>query len=248
MPITDPTDIAGLDLWLDFDDTGTLTLSGSDINQVDDKSGNANHFTPILGGVGPDYTASVLNGRGAAVWNATNTGLRNTGYQIPNPSTVFMMFMWTGMNAGLCCMLDTPATDQGINYHPVNSGSIICYATSSPFSSNTFQIDEDTPYYITVVFNGSSSLARWNGNAGFSGVDLGTGAFTASTNLGRRASAEHGFGNEPGSWCGEVIIYDSALGSTDYQDVETYLDDKWFTAAGADEIWPAKPQLNVYRM
>ncbi len=36
--ITDPTDITGLILWFDAEDSSTITLNGSDVSQWDDKS------------------------------------------------------------------------------------------------------------------------------------------------------------------------------------------------------------------
>jgi hypothetical protein len=58
-----PADISTL-LWLDASDAATVTLSGSDVTQWDDKSGNGNHVTQSTSGNRPDYdtTTNIVNG------------------------------------------------------------------------------------------------------------------------------------------------------------------------------------------
>lgn len=239
-PITDPTDITDCDVWLDFDDAGSLTVVSDEITVADDKSGNANDFIPLIGGVGPDYAPATLNGRGVALWPANNTGLRNASWVIPNPSTTFIVTMIAAMDADPMYIL----ADQShyyVSYHPVNSGSIILDAGGAVFSANTFEIDEDIPYYVTAVFDGASSRARLNGALQFTGVDVGGDTFTGQTDLGRHAPSEHGLGNAPGSYVGEVIVYDRALDDDEIIAVEQYLYDKWFTSGSVDDT--AEPSV-----
>jgi len=90
----------------------------------------------------------------------------------------------------------------------------------------------DAPLNTTIVFNGASTLSRLNGAAGITNVDVGSGGMTAPVNLGRRAASENGLGGMPGSYVGEVIVYDSAIAGANLTDVEAYLVARWFTAAG----------------
>jgi len=40
----------------------------------------------------------------------------------------------------------------------------------------------------------------------------------------------------PGSYVGEVIVYDSAIAGANLTDVEAYLVARWFTAGGGDTV------------
>jgi len=55
-----PADIA-TELWLDADDASTLTMSGSNVTQWDDKSGNARHFSQGTASLQP--TTGTVNGK-----------------------------------------------------------------------------------------------------------------------------------------------------------------------------------------
>lgn len=236
--ITDPTDITGCQVWLDFDDAGTLTLSTDEITQVDDKSGNGFDFILGVGMDGPTYTPATLNGRGVAMWNANNTGLRNDTLDILQPSTVFMiLYLADVASAQQEYILVGPSADGtlGIEYHPVNDGSILVDTGSPNYPANTFEIDEDIPYYMSFVISGHESDARVNGSVGFSGIDDGSSDITGPITLGRANGTEKGLGNIPGSYIGEVIVYSRILDVGEIEAVETYLYDKWFGTASVDE-------------
>jgi len=49
-------------LWFDAADASSVTLSGSDVSQWDDKSGNTRHATQATGGNQPDYILAEQNG------------------------------------------------------------------------------------------------------------------------------------------------------------------------------------------
>jgi hypothetical protein len=84
-----PASIAGLTLWLDASDTGTITASGGAVSQWRDKSGNGNHATQgtearqfttgsatinglnVLSGDGDD--TMVVAGLGTAILSGPNT-------------------------------------------------------------------------------------------------------------------------------------------------------------------------------
>lgn len=58
-----PTDIDGLAIWLDAYDPSTITLSGSNISQWNDKSENSNHAAQGNAVNQPIYLENGLNGR-----------------------------------------------------------------------------------------------------------------------------------------------------------------------------------------
>src|SRR4051812_34337979 len=60
-----PTDLSGLVLWLDANDSGTITKDGSNnVSQWNDKSGNSNNATSS-GSASPVYSATGLNSKPA---------------------------------------------------------------------------------------------------------------------------------------------------------------------------------------
>lgn len=56
-------------LWLDFGDGSTVTLSGSSISQIDDKSGNARHASQATSGKRLGYATASINGLNCATSN-----------------------------------------------------------------------------------------------------------------------------------------------------------------------------------
>jgi len=60
-----PSQIAGLQVWLDAADLSTITESGGAVSQVDDKSGNLNHATQGDGARQPLTGTQTIGGRNA---------------------------------------------------------------------------------------------------------------------------------------------------------------------------------------
>lgn len=56
-------------LWLDFGDASTVTLSGSSISQINDKSGNARNATQAISGKRLGYATASINGLNCATSN-----------------------------------------------------------------------------------------------------------------------------------------------------------------------------------
>lgn len=71
-----PTEIATA-LWLDAEDTSTVTLNGSTVSQWNDKSGNGRHATQATAAQQPAYETAnaVLNGKSALVWPTAGNAL-----------------------------------------------------------------------------------------------------------------------------------------------------------------------------
>ena len=56
-----PTSIPGCLMWVDATDSTTLTFSGTNVSQWNDKSGNGYNFTQPDTGRYPAYTVSGIN-------------------------------------------------------------------------------------------------------------------------------------------------------------------------------------------
>lgn len=239
---SDYTDIAGLSIYLDFDDSGTVTTSGAEITQIDDKSGNAHDLIPIVGGSGPDLNAGVLNGKDVAQWNATNTGLRIDGLGFFQPLTIFVVLNVNSSAIAyndIAYIFDSTGHGgfayHGVNWHPVNSGSIILDGGSGlSFPANTFEIDEDSDHYVTAVLDHDDGLANLDGVNQFTGVAIGNEdlhlqvPFGGGMTLGRANGDDKGLGNAPGSYVGLLLVFARHLTDDEISAVETQINATWF--------------------
>lgn len=98
-------------LWLDADDASTFTLTGSDIDQWNDKSGNARHATPP--GTKPTRNASLLNSMGGVVFASGTDPLLTTSFANP-----------TGA-AGITAVMVIRRTGQPVNFSiPLCKGAV----------------------------------------------------------------------------------------------------------------------------
>ena len=72
-----PTDISGLQLWLDANDSETITLNGSTVSQWDDKSGNDYHVTQSTASYQPTYSTAQLNGKNVVTFDGIDDHILN---------------------------------------------------------------------------------------------------------------------------------------------------------------------------
>ena len=94
---------ADLALWLDAEDTASITLNGSTVSQWDDKSGNNFNFANATASEQPAYLATGLNGK---------PSLRTDG-----DDTLFYQSSLLGQNvSGLTAAI--------VGVHPVGAGFV----------------------------------------------------------------------------------------------------------------------------
>ncbi len=74
-----PSDLSGLSLWFDAADSSTVTLSGSNVSNWDDKSGNGNHVTQGTAGNQPTLVNNVQNGLPAIRFDGTDDYMVTSG-------------------------------------------------------------------------------------------------------------------------------------------------------------------------
>lgn len=66
---------ASLALWLDADDSSTITLNGSNVAQWSDKSGNDRHATQATAANQPAYLATGFNGKPTLTWDGNDDAM-----------------------------------------------------------------------------------------------------------------------------------------------------------------------------
>ncbi len=222
-----PTNIAGLQLWLDAADTATITQAANLVSQWNDKSGNANHATQGTGVNQPTTNVRTINGRNVLDFDSSNDFLNlTTGLNSSSGQTFFVVFSNDTVTAArpLIGSNDTVA------------GPVIRTSTA-----NLFGLVRPN---VAVLLNGSPAIAtttNYIGAANYStsgidlyinGVSYGTSASsTTFTNGSTWIGGSGAVGPTPFNYhdgvIGEVIVYSGNLSNANKNLVGNYLSSKW---------------------
>jgi hypothetical protein len=229
-PMILPTQIAGCSLWLDAADATTLTLSGSNVTQWRDKSGQGNNGsntgTVSLSTFNSGQMIS-FNGDSVIQGSYTNSGTTITcfGIFVPQQSSYD--------NTRVVSFATAPGV---LDYNNIGSlGAIVLDAGRTVYTQrNSAQLTTTTTFttgaltMASLVYTGSSRQVFLNG--GGQGSDSFSGSFgTTLYGIGAYAGfnpSSYAFNKYTGL-VGEVIVYNSALSTAQRQQVEGYLAWKW---------------------
>jgi hypothetical protein len=228
-----PTDIAGLQLWLDFSDASTLfvdagitpvSADGQAIYQANDKSGNGKNLTQATAGKRPLYKTGIKNFLSCGQFiRANNTELNNTIFSQSQPMTIFAVGKYNNIE-GYQALFDSYNNVQSILYIRYISGTSdyynVAFGEVFPLypSNNNFNFN-----LHTVIVNGASSLYQINdgteqlkniGANGFSGITVGDV---------RPAYNDY---NMDGYYS-ELILYSGLLSAENITSIKIYLNNKW---------------------
>jgi len=240
-----PTDIDGCQLWLDAADSSTVTLSGSNVTQIVDKSSNAYTFTGSAGSY-PTRT-TTLNGL-PVISSSTGQYLQTTSFNQNFTTATFFAVVRPTEDI-------TPNGKSGNGYaaYGIASGTqlgdlnfVVTYANQSQTGDPSkffIEIDKqgtgfingalggaspstynpvNTPLNIGAVLSGSSNTnsAYLNGNSVNMTYNV-SGTFPLQS--GRTVRCFSGFGCD----FAETLIYGTVLTTAQRQQVEGYLAHKW---------------------
>lgn len=227
MSIVAPTDIAGCILWLDGADASSVTLSGANMTQWNDKSGNSHHATE--GTAWPVWTADPDTGFHKAVFSSSRMVIASTAALNPTAGvSLFVMCDPTGNDfygmvvgkddgawtSGWSIVIDSTA---GVGLQFQVNGTQRAIATTPPTAgrhllSGTYDKVTQTGRLDRVSVGSAANAAAITSNA--KPVILGnlSNAFAGNRWL--------------GGMC-EVIAYNTGLGTSDRDDVEQFLLSKW---------------------
>lgn len=212
MALWTPAEIA-TELWLDAQDYSTLTLSTSNVDQWDDKSGNDRH--------------AVKNSSPAPVYSATSflgapgiTASGNYLYVAPFGSGTYSIFIvtYTPSSSGSICQIGG-----GNTYFPIGQ--------SGSTSENIIRVDgSDDPAGAVVLYNGEATQSVVTRDDCHDIVAGASGCLGEYINVPVTANnITIGIG---GTWyvggpVGEVIIVDGTPSDITRKKIEGYLAHKW---------------------
>lgn len=240
--ITDPTDIAGLDLWLDASDNSTVldatdTAASDDeaVKTWQDKSPNANHAVQSTAAEQPIRRAAEVNGLDALDFDGINDSMVGTSDLTPRQTDAKTAFVVCApdVNGSLDYIFNlydangqTAGSTGGITgevAYRINQRTWISFTPCSITSANIISMTQ------AASGNLHAAVSMWLDGASVTREDGIDGAFVdrACTYVVGAAydNASDSFGFN-GRLC-EIIVYDSELSTANRQAVETYLADKW---------------------
>jgi hypothetical protein len=249
-PSTPTSPVAGYRAWYDASDTSTITRSGSNVTQWNDKSANALNLVQATSAKQPLSGTRTQNGKNMIDFDGTDDALTS------NAASSAWKFLTdaTGSTVFLTLFVDTDSS--GWTLTDVSNGSVANVAsytlykngndtgyfakgTDNPsgynwFVSNTTQIFTDNAAQNWTIVsdptNGTAAnrLKVYKNTTLDSSANAQTGTSSTSNpslplSLGGLANFSDSF---DGGIC-EVIIYNSILNSTDIATNQAYLAAKW---------------------
>jgi len=228
-----PTQIAGMQLWLDGADAATITLSGSTVTAWADKSGLGNNTTGLIG-TGTSYNNGV-------VFDGTSHFTLPDGCAPYNDASysIYIVATWTApgiieLQGGILGFGGAPYT---VSIRSDGSGPCIIdtyWNANNLITSATFNLGT-TVLYDSLYVSGGNRNAYLFGSP--SGSDTpGMREQPASGNvLGQTVYGEKMIGTIQ-----EILVYNIPHSTADRQRVEGYLANKWGIQAKLPEGHPYK--------
>jgi hypothetical protein len=232
VPFTPPS-VSGLLAWYDASDTATLTLSGSEVTQWDDKSGNDFHLTRGLGQTGPASGTRTKNGLNVVdfVNTAGGTGgkyVNDAGAMLPADGEYDIFAVWVhdnvGANFSAVAYFGT-GTEHGMRMETTTESNIVCSVGGGAQALGATRT-AGTWRQVTGELGstgGQPIVIRQDGAADNSSTLTGAPNSGSTFCIGARV----GGGRSLDGAVGEVLIYRPSLSDTDRDAVEDYLIDKW---------------------
>ena len=238
-----PSNYSGLALWLDAADRTTITFSsGSNVSAWNDKSGNGNNFSVASGAPRFNSTENAIS------FVSTNSASNDT--MISASSITF-----TTNVTSMFFVANIPTNPFNNFQYIWNIGNGTDYAWRTNFTTPPVMYPNQSPigtdstfYYIgTPVINTRNNTPTYPATGVFmiDGVySGGSGTITTRTTLSSAANIGGGFRGLTGLIY-EVLVFNTALTTTQRQEIEGYLAWKWGVHASLPTGHPYSTELVV---
>jgi hypothetical protein len=233
-----PALLPSLRAWYDVSDSSTVTLNGSSVSQINDKSGNSHHAFQTVAVDQPTYLASGINGMPAMVAEGANKNLQITaGPQLASPGVLMGVvsnvqalnggggsgayYLWLGVGAGSRAILARGAFQVASSFSPTLPAS-----GQMPVTGPSVHIGFKPDVSSQSLWVDGSSLAT--------GASTAPPTFTDWRLLNYIGGSRHSI--DP---VGEIVIA-NAYTLADQQKLEGYLAWKWGVQANLPAAHPYK--------
>jgi len=204
-----------------------MTFSGSSVTQWNDKSGNGKNTTSYAGT--PTVNASAINGRQAITLNGSSSLTGNLTGSGNTLTVCIVGIQGSGCatDGGLLCFGRPGYSDwQDSGSFTIEEGQLSgsMFSTRASLSTQRTTTGVNTPFIYILIFDGTYANTYTNGTSQTPTSSSGSFAFT-EYKIGTRA------GNTANvfwtGFIGEALVYNSALTTSERQQVEGYLAHKW---------------------
>lgn len=225
----DPTNIEGLVLWLDANDSSTITEAGAGVSAWTDKSGNGVDFAQTTDGARPAYSTGAQNGRNIVAFDVSNTEWMTAGdKELHDNTNGFSIFAAVNANASGDAIISKRDDTAGRQWYlkteecrtdeetgSSTAGNEVSYSDTS-FIGSTWAVIGMVwvPTVSTTAFlNGSS-----NGTAATPANDIGAAATQLLVGARNEGTTDYLDGD-----IGEVVAYNRAVNATEISQIQAYL-------------------------
>ena len=229
-----PTSITGLKMWFDAADATTLTLSSGSVTQWTDKSGTGNTLTPWSGQANATVSSAYQNGLNVLNFSGNSLYRSPLGSAV-YPQEVYIILAMKSVSAhnDVLGMGDTSVD----NFNSLTFGEHTAsrwHNGSSGFNRTPNCVsptNETSTSFLLINWSiaNNNFLIRRNGTQLVQTASYTYSFSTASTSIfqiGFRHTNITGSANFNG-YIGEILTYNTQLGTTDRQKVEGYLAWRW---------------------
>lgn len=228
------TSISGLKLWFDANDSTTISYSGSNIAQWNDKSGNGRNATPYLNNC--TYNATGFNGKPAIYFNSSTLQAPLPTGSFTNGATVITAYYCSGGGWGVPFTKSYSNIGDPFDIYQT-SRYISSFASGTSFNSTINVANLSTPCLFGITGNTTSWNEYVNGGSQTYTNTTTTGFNDVNSNLffigGRWDKVTNLIG-----YVAETIVYAGVLSTIDRQKVEGYLAWKWGIQANLPTTHP----------
>jgi len=224
-----PTQISGLNLWLDGADplnTSVAPANGTIISTWADKSGNSRNATSVGS---PVFNTSS----NAIVLNGSSQGFSFTYPGVHPTETGFFVVNMTTPNS-YAVFINSPISS-GRQFYDYNTQLVLGQYFIGTNATTTSTLTANSNTVLGYSLNSSNSFLYFNGTAGPTG--------TGFNNLPSESTIFVGYsgsGQFLGGTISEILIYDKVLTTSERQQVEGYLAWKWGTQVSLPLAHPYK--------
>ncbi len=247
-----PTDLSGLQLWLDADDAASITSSSGAVSQWNDKSGNARHVT-ASSTAQPATGTRTINSKNAIDFDGTTDVIKTAAriFTAPSPRTYIAVTKTDNAQPGT-------GTARMISER-FSGGALIGTKTTNQFnfihdftSTGTF-LRRSTLDNTIDITNPWVAVCTWDGNGTSTGLHLykngspepsysidtsgpgaGVNADAAALSIGAGVD-NAGLTTSNTFYDGmiaEILIYNRVLANSELNQIGAYLTTKWGTPWG----------------
>jgi hypothetical protein len=229
IPFT-PTALSDLVAWYDADDLGSIAVSGSDVTQWNDKSGNARHATQGTSTNRPKSGTRTINGKNVIDFDGSNDFLVNNAVApfFSGDDKPFTVFMAGNTEATSRTAWMFGRSVSGTPYLWQYNSSMQFRDDSNGTSSLTFTGSDTSGNQITTWRSSGLNFTGWlkkvliNSGSAYNRTNI---TLDWSTIGAYRTSAATDFYFD--GMIGEIIYYSRQLTTDEVSLVQDYLSAKW---------------------